>query len=110
MNLFHKFFGWLVEERRLAVAEHWHDGVYHNRPTVQSIAQRNTFSPDCAQADRPPIEPFTRLDPACRKVEIRQRLARHALSQRGIREPRVPIGSAIAYDPRHYQFVRRSGD
>jgi hypothetical protein len=108
VNLLHSFLGWLLEEKRLLLAPNWSAGVYHNRPTVQSVAQTRIFTPECAQADVPPVEPCTRADPACRKVELRQRLVRQMLHDRGIGGPRVPISAGWQHDERAFKFVRHS--
>lgn len=78
------FIGWLLEERRLAIAESFGAGVYHNRPT-----------PDV----------FTRRHPDCRAVELRQRVKAQEMRNEG-KYPKAPISAGWAHDSRAYWFQR----
>lgn len=87
MRFLQPFIGWFLEERRLADLATWSDGAYDNRPT-----------PDV----------FTRRDPRCRAVEIRQRVVAQQLRLEGVAGPRVPISAGWEHDERAFRFVRRS--
>lgn len=76
----------LKDELRLAVAPDWSGGVYHNRPT-------------------PAI--FTRQDPRCRVVEIKQRAKAQELRREGV-VMRAAVSSAWEHDERAFRFLRRA--
>lgn len=90
MNPLRALLSWLTEEKRLAFATDWHAGVYHNRPTVQAVAN-----------------PLTVEDPRCKALRERQREARERLLLCGIGAPRVPVSASWAHDERAFRFVRR---
>lgn len=85
MTLFQSLCAWLRDEKRLLSELTFGDGVYHDRPT-------------------PAI--FTRADPACRRMEIRQRVEANRLRREGV-GLRVPVSSAWVHDERAFRFVRR---
>jgi hypothetical protein len=77
---------WALEEWRLMRAPSWDAGVYDGCPAPG---------------------PCTRLDPRCRRLELKQRRMRQQLRRTGVERPRVPIAAFWEHDERAFRFVRR---
>lgn len=81
------FVRWAAEEWRLMLTPEWGGGAYDNRPTP---------------------EVFTRQDPRCQAVELRQREVAEQLKGAGVLAPRARISTGWEHDERAFRFLRRA--